>query len=543
MLKQDFSASPSCGKQHNNLLFVLFETTSKDRECLARVIPAEAIVVSFGVSFGIKSAPSQSDQFPQFECSVFYSDTILDVRDMITANAAERQIIVSQITDKRNKQNKLLFAIHTAPYCASPEASNEELVNEERLALALVSYRNDFYKRKSELKNKTHWEDEQYKWIAVKHFQDYWNIDAANFAAMFKEATAKHDNLLNAQNFFPRGMILDFAAVDSEAVRQMFRDLFDESKSVVDRINDFIDAAERLRSTYGSQKWKSHYQNLNSISTYLWSMFPNKYYIYKYSECKRVAVTLESDFKVQKGAKADTYVDFIRFYDEIADYLAGDGKTKAMMEAALNPDCYPDPEYRTLTIDVGFYISRYYSQSTQDGSKAKNVVPDDSNPGLSSEDWFPALDEYSPGFTKGQWLDLLANKEIIGPVWGGVLAAFYEIGGAATCTQIAKKYNKSASAISGNCTQLAKRIYKETQCPLSVRDDGNNRYWPILFQGKNAGPDVEGDYIWKLRPDLYDALTEFDIMRYQWKNGKNALENGEDCHYWWLNANPLTIRL
>ena len=178
------------------------------------------------------------------------------------------------------------------------------MINKEKLALVLAAYRKSFHVRKSALNNKTHWEDEQYKWIAAKHFQNYWNIEAGDFASMFKEATAKHLNLLTAQNYFPRGMILEFAEVDPEAVRQMFRDLFDESKPVVDRVNRFISESERLRSKYGADKWKSHYQNVNSVSTYLWSRFPDKYYIYKYSECKVVSATLESDFKVKKGAKA-----------------------------------------------------------------------------------------------------------------------------------------------------------------------------------------------------------------------------------------------
>ena len=162
---------------------------------------------------------------------------------------------------------------------------------------------------------------------------------------------------------------------------------------------------------------------------------------------------------------------------------------------------------------------------------------DEKDTGLFSDDWFPAVDEYHPGLTKEKWLSILGNKKIIGPVWGGMLAAFYEMGGAATCTQIAKKYNKLSSAISGYCTQLAKRIYKETQCPLSKRDDGQSRYWPILFQGKNAGHDVPGTYIWKLRPELMEALSEFDIMKFEWKLKEEIPEYG-NIHYWWLNANP-----
>ena len=37
-----------------------------------------------------------------------------------------------------------------------------------------------------------HWPHvEDFKWEAAQHFHDHWNIDAADFGEMFKEATAK----------------------------------------------------------------------------------------------------------------------------------------------------------------------------------------------------------------------------------------------------------------------------------------------------------------------------------------------------------------
>ena len=67
----------------------------------------------------------------------------------------------------------------------------------------------------------------------------------------------------------------------------------------------------------------------------------------------------------------------------------------------------------------------------------------------SQDGWIPTTEEYTPGISKEQWLNLLNDESIIGPVWGGVLAAFYKAGGQATCTQIAEKYNKTAPGISG----------------------------------------------------------------------------------------------
>lgn len=52
----------------------------------------------------------------------------------------------------------------------------------------------------------SHISDEIYKWKAVKHFQDVWDIDAPDFIAMFWEATSTFDNLLTSMNHSLRGM-------------------------------------------------------------------------------------------------------------------------------------------------------------------------------------------------------------------------------------------------------------------------------------------------------------------------------------------------
>ena len=69
-----------------------------------------------------------------------------------------------------------------------------------------------------------HWPHvEDFKWEAAQHFHDHWNIDAADFGEMFKEATAKVFSLLDTGYAYPRAMILNFAAADCEATRAMFR--------------------------------------------------------------------------------------------------------------------------------------------------------------------------------------------------------------------------------------------------------------------------------------------------------------------------------
>ena len=59
---------------------------------------------------------------------------------------------------------------------------------------------------------------ELYKWRAIKNFQANWDIDAEDFAAMFRRATEPAGNLLNSNMSYPGGQIQSFAAEDQEKV-------------------------------------------------------------------------------------------------------------------------------------------------------------------------------------------------------------------------------------------------------------------------------------------------------------------------------------
>ena len=85
-----------------------------------------------------------------------------------------------------------------------------------------------------------------------------------------------------------------------------------------------------------------------------WLRYPDKYYIYKYGEIKTTADELNSDYTFKKGAYADNIRGTIKFYDEICDELKLDTELVNLFRSQLTETCYPDPELKTLTIDVGF---------------------------------------------------------------------------------------------------------------------------------------------------------------------------------------------
>lgn len=160
-------------------------------------------------------------------------------------------------------------------------------------------------------------------------------------------------------------MMSEFAKAAPEEVRAMFITLFDESRDVFERMDEFKHQSSVLLEKYGNGA-AQHYQYENAISTYLWLRYPDKYYIYKFSEVKTVASELESDYQFRKGAYAENIRNFLNLYDEISAALKEDAELVNLLHSHLTDDCYPDPELKTLTIDVGFYISRVFLQKNID---------------------------------------------------------------------------------------------------------------------------------------------------------------------------------
>lgn len=380
-----------------------------------------------------------------------------------------------------------------------------------RLKEVLAQYKQSFVS--------TQWGNEKYKWEAVKWFQDNWDVNAQNFPEMLNRSLDKTFNLLASNNNFPKGMIVGFAKAAPEEVRAMFIALFDESKDVFERMNAFKMQSSILLEKYGNGA-AQHYQYENAISTYLWLRYPDKYYIYKFGEVKTVASELEADYRFKKGAYADNIRNFLRLYDEISLALKEDTELVNLFQSQLTDTCYPDPELKTLTIDVGFYISRFFSQKDSD---------------IQVEDeWFPAT--YTPGFSVDDWVKLLGDPEIFTTGSLEIMKRMKDYGGQATCTQLAVKYGESKNFYSAGSSALARRIADKTGCPVTEEDTENSKWWPILYVGRYASKEEQGSYTWRLRDELAAALDKVDLSGIELY--VKAAPGEEDHGYWWLNANP-----
>ena len=254
-----------------------------------------------------------------------------------------------------------------------------EAMQENLIEYALAEFKKSF-NTQTTYSSKTHWEEEEYKWIAVKTFQDYWNPDASDFAAMLEKSLSKVGNLMDSGRFFPKGMLLDFCKYDAEIVRGMFRNLYDESIDLGSRVSDFIAKGKEL--TKAIAPGMSSYQSTNSVSTLLWLRFPEKYFIYKYSEDIAICNKLGLANPPKANGSAASMLRGFEIYDLLCRYIHRDADLRAMLQEHLKSDeskYHRDEALHTLTIDFGFWTSNFFEgfmkpQNVIEGSKDKPKI-------------------------------------------------------------------------------------------------------------------------------------------------------------------------
>lgn len=218
----------------------------------------------------------------------------------------------------------------------------EDLIMQGKIREIISLYKADFKRIDAE---------ERYKWVAVKYFQDHWDIESPEFAVMLEKAFSKHVNLLDIGVARPLAIMVYFAKREPESVRSLFRILFDESLLLEDRIQDFKSGVELFVSKMRLEdsNWKSTYQDQHAVSVYLTFKYPDKYYIYKYSILKALAPMFEIDMS---ESRLEAYNKLCNSIREIAVL---DEELMVMNQSRLDSFCYQDPANRMLAMDIAFF--------------------------------------------------------------------------------------------------------------------------------------------------------------------------------------------
>ncbi len=224
-----------------------------------------------------------------------------------------------------------------------------------------------------------HWSDfidyEEYKWKAVKHFQQHFNDASKDVSLWISTLFAENSNLLIAPMYFPLGMLLDVAKARPVEMKGMLLALYDESVDVKDRIKRFVNIFEenvKELTKEGYRNWDETtqtYQDAHAISVYMSLKCPNKYYIYKWSIFRDFAKMI--GYKRLAKKPFEKMYEFNNMCDSIKKELLSQLDFIESYKAWLNRNDYSNPYFIILTQDFIYTIVRHHNPDAF-GKKEKN---------------------------------------------------------------------------------------------------------------------------------------------------------------------------
>ena len=161
-------------------------------------------------------------------------------------------------------------------------------------------------------------EDEVYKWKAIEHFQQYWDIDTDDFYEMFKEAFRKRGNLVY-QN--PFSFLDALGKYFPEQLRNLFLIIYgsDDFYTKLKRAKDFAEnSIEELKKNLNKVNF-NHQLDERTLSFLLTMQNPDENTFYKKEVYKKLCEYLDIPTK-----KEEKYYHFIELLNHIVTFLNND---------------------------------------------------------------------------------------------------------------------------------------------------------------------------------------------------------------------------
>ncbi len=205
-----------------------------------------------------------------------------------------------------------------------------------------------------EIKREHGHNDEIFKYEAVQHFQENWDVNVSDFSGMLKNALSKQINLIYN---LAHGTILHLARKKPEEIRELFKYLFDENIEVMERIKTFDSETDKLFKTI--EPTSNGFQDERTVSIYLTFKYPEKYTFFKDSFYTKFCQFL-GEKKARKGKKYGHYLSLIQNFKE--KYVLNDDELWQLTNATLPENAWPDKEHNILAQDILFVCFDHYPE-------------------------------------------------------------------------------------------------------------------------------------------------------------------------------------
>lgn len=228
-------------------------------------------------------------------------------------------------------------------------------MNDQHLDLVFRNYIDRF----AEMNGPGH--NEAYKWEAVQHFQDHWNLDADDFAAMLRKSLGATGNLIDNRVVQPSAGLLELARHDPEALRTLFRELFADDSGDLKRRQDQIDAfvsstnEQLVRQAPG--KWKLE-QDTRATIAYLSLYHPDDNYLYKATPARIFGRCV--GFGHEIGSGSDFRLgQYYNLCDWLVEAIRRNPELIEVHRKRLGPHTHADEQFHILAYDIIYCAQGY----------------------------------------------------------------------------------------------------------------------------------------------------------------------------------------
>ena len=206
--------------------------------------------------------------------------------------------------------------------------------------------------------------EERYKWLNIQNFQDQWDLDADDFAAMFIRAlpSSKINNLLdNGSYYHPLANMRKMAGLEPGRVRSLFRLLFDgfidfdrDRERFRRQISQFQISADQLYQSLGLETIAGRLSDTNEQAAmfYLAMRFPERFCLYRPEDFKRLYQHAGIKFLGRAPAPADKLCMYLVIWQMIRYEIARDEELQEMARSVMSGHEYDDPSFALLAQDV-----------------------------------------------------------------------------------------------------------------------------------------------------------------------------------------------
>lgn len=180
-----------------------------------------------------------------------------------------------------------------------------------------------------------------WKWEALRLFQDRWDLDAPSLSTVIEQAldNSHSRRIWKREHYEPKDALLVLTRFNTDFVRTIFKDLFDESREVAGRIDRFLFHLDELLREYREQnpftKLNAHFHDdgYQMVSWYLSFRYPDRYAPYHFEMFKELMERLGSRTPVQ----IDDVERYFKVMRTIQTFLDRDAEVMQIHRSRLDP--------------------------------------------------------------------------------------------------------------------------------------------------------------------------------------------------------------